>query len=89
MPQFLPEYLLAMFKPREPLEYKPPVDELLVDRKRPPLTGVAAYVGLFQAPPPVSSLRDEPQVLSWREAIEQYVGVFERSSVETPPTTHS
>ncbi|MFH4974601.1 hypothetical protein AB6A40_001310 [Gnathostoma spinigerum] len=50
MTQFLPENLLALFEARPPLPYKPPVDELLIDRKRPPMSGVAQYVHLFENP---------------------------------------
>ncbi|KAK0418766.1 hypothetical protein QR680_013763 [Steinernema hermaphroditum] len=48
MTQFLPENLLALFAPRPPLEFKFPVDELIVDRKRPPMDGLAAYVQHFE-----------------------------------------
>lgn len=48
MTQFLPENLLALFAPRPPIEFKPPPDELLVNRKRAPMLGIAQYVGLFE-----------------------------------------
>ncbi|TKR67078.1 hypothetical protein L596_023283 [Steinernema carpocapsae] len=48
MTQFLPENLLALFAPRPPLEFRPPVDELIVDRKRPQMDGLAPYVHNFE-----------------------------------------
>jgi U1 small nuclear ribonucleoprotein len=50
MTQFLPDNLLALFAPRPPIEFKPPPDELLVNRKRIPIGGVAQYVKLFEDP---------------------------------------
>ncbi|KAI6181579.1 U1 small nuclear ribonucleoprotein 70 kDa [Aphelenchoides besseyi] len=50
MTQFLPDNLLTLFQPRPPLDFKPPVDELLVNRKRAPIQGIAQYVGLFEDP---------------------------------------
>lgn len=48
MTQFLPDNLLALFAPRPPIEFKAPPDNLLVDRKRAPITPVAQYVDLFE-----------------------------------------
>jgi hypothetical protein len=48
MTQFLPDNLLALFAPRPSIEYKAPVDELPVDRKRAPINGIAQYIGLFE-----------------------------------------
>lgn len=48
MTQFLPNNLLALFAPRSPIPYKPPPDELLVNRKRIQIQGIAQYVGLFE-----------------------------------------
>ncbi|CAP34529.1 Protein CBR-RNP-7 [Caenorhabditis briggsae] len=52
MTAFLPPNLLALFEARPPVQYLPPVQELLVDKnaKRAPMTGVAQYVGLFEDP---------------------------------------
>lgn len=50
MTQFLPDNLLALFAPRPPIEFKPPPDELLVNRKRIPVSGVSKYVSLFEDP---------------------------------------
>lgn len=48
MTQFLPTNLLALFAPRSPISYKAPPDELLVNRKRIQIHGIAQYVGLFE-----------------------------------------
>lgn len=50
MTQFLPPNLLALFEARPPVPYLPPAEDLLIDKnaKRAPMTGVAAYVGLFE-----------------------------------------
>uniref|UniRef100_A0A914ZR43 U1 small nuclear ribonucleoprotein 70 kDa n=2 Tax=Parascaris univalens TaxID=6257 RepID=A0A914ZR43_PARUN len=48
--QFLPDNLLALFEARPPLPYKPPPDDLLIDRKRPKMSGLAEYVHLFEDP---------------------------------------
>ncbi|VDM96018.1 unnamed protein product [Thelazia callipaeda] len=50
MTQFLPDNLLALFEARPPLTYKPPPDDLLIDRKRPKMSGLAEYVNLFEDP---------------------------------------
>ena len=48
MTQFLPDNLLSLFAPRPPLEYKQPPDDLVVNRKRAPIQGIAQYVSLFE-----------------------------------------
>ncbi|KAH7702436.1 CBN-RNP-7 protein [Aphelenchoides avenae] len=50
MTQFLPDNLLALFAPRPPIEFKPPPDELIVLKKRVPISGVAQYIKLFEDP---------------------------------------
>ena len=55
MTQFLPENLLSLFAARPPLLYLPPVDELSINKKRPPTQGMAQYLQEFeteQKPPP-------------------------------------
>ena len=52
MADYLPPPIMAMFRPRPPLEFKPPIEK----RKLPPYTGVAAYVQKlkeYNYPPPV------------------------------------
>lgn len=57
MTQFLPPYLLALFAPRDPVPYLPPVDKLTHEKKRQPYTGLAEYLDQFEdpeeTPPPV------------------------------------
>ncbi len=48
MTQYLPDNLLTLFAARPPIDFKPPADELLVNRKRPPMQGVSEYVKLFE-----------------------------------------
>ncbi|KAI6225182.1 U1 small nuclear ribonucleoprotein 70 kDa [Aphelenchoides fujianensis] len=50
MTQFLPDNLLSLFQARPPLDFLPPPDELIVNRKRAPIQGVAQYMGLFEDP---------------------------------------
>lgn len=50
MTQYLPDNLLALFAPRPPLEFKRPIEPLVVDKKRAPILGVAQYVNLFEDP---------------------------------------
>ncbi|KAI1719178.1 RNA recognition motif domain-containing protein [Ditylenchus destructor] len=50
MPEYLPPSLVALFAPRPPIEFKPPPDELLVNRKRVPIQGMAQFVNLFENP---------------------------------------
>jgi len=45
-----PPNLMQLFKPREPLAYLPPSDKLPVDKKYPPITGIAAFVKHFEDP---------------------------------------
>lgn len=48
MTAFLPPNLLALFAPREPLPYFPPIDELSWERKPWPYSGVAQYLEEFE-----------------------------------------
>lgn len=50
MTQYLPDNLLALFAPRPPIPFKPPPDELLVNRKRVSISGVSKYISLFEDP---------------------------------------
>ncbi|KAF7635005.1 RRM domain-containing protein [Meloidogyne graminicola] len=50
MTQFLPDNLLALFAPRPPIQYKPPPDELFINRKHIQLTGIAEYLQEFEDP---------------------------------------
>lgn len=50
MTQFLPPYLLALFAPRDPVPYLPPLDKLTTEKKRQPYTGLADYLDQFEDP---------------------------------------
>uniref|UniRef100_A0A1B6G087 U1 small nuclear ribonucleoprotein 70 kDa n=1 Tax=Cuerna arida TaxID=1464854 RepID=A0A1B6G087_9HEMI len=55
MTQYLPPNLLALFAPREPIAYLPPIDSNQV-KKHNPYSGVCDYISLFEDPkdtPPV------------------------------------
>ncbi|CAK5086070.1 unnamed protein product [Meloidogyne enterolobii] len=72
MTQFLPDNLLGLFAPRPPIQYKPPPDDLFINRKHIPITGVAEYVQQFEdpkdAPPKVRiETRDEKRIRKRKE----------------------
>ena len=48
MTQFLPDNLLALFAPRPPIQYKPPPDDLFINRKHIQLDGIAEHVQKFE-----------------------------------------
>jgi len=48
MTQFLPPNLLALFAPRDPPIFLPPVDKLTHEKKRVPYLGIAHYAHLFE-----------------------------------------
>ncbi|CAL1279461.1 unnamed protein product [Larinioides sclopetarius] len=50
MTQFLPPNLLALFKPREPIPYLPPVDKLPFEKRTSGYTGLAEFVQNFEDP---------------------------------------
>uniref|UniRef100_A0A0N5BL01 U1 small nuclear ribonucleoprotein 70 kDa n=1 Tax=Strongyloides papillosus TaxID=174720 RepID=A0A0N5BL01_STREA len=50
MTQFLPEQLLALFFPRPPLPFLPPVSPLLVEKDPIKYSGVGQYLSLFEDP---------------------------------------
>lgn len=47
MTQFLPPNLLALFAPRDPIPYLPPIEKHAHHRKL-PYTGVAQFLGEFE-----------------------------------------
>nr|CAD2183502.1 unnamed protein product [Meloidogyne enterolobii] len=72
MTQFLPDNLLGLFAPRAPIQYKPPPDDLFINRKHIPINGVAEYVQQFEdpkdAPPKVRiETRDEKRIRKRKE----------------------
>lgn len=48
MTAFLPPNLLALFAPRDPIPYLPPVDKLCHEKKKPTLVGVAQFLKEFE-----------------------------------------
>ncbi|XP_055941308.1 U1 small nuclear ribonucleoprotein 70 kDa-like [Argiope bruennichi] len=50
MTQFLPPNLLALFKPRDPIPYLPPVDKLPYEKRTSGYTGLADFVQHFEDP---------------------------------------
>ena len=48
MTQYLPPNLLALFAPRDPLPYLPPLDTLPTEKKPWPYSGVSEYLNLFE-----------------------------------------
>ncbi|CAK5047204.1 unnamed protein product [Meloidogyne enterolobii] len=72
MTQFLPDNLLGLFAPRAPIQYKPPPDDLFINRKHIPINGVAEYVQQFEDPkdtPPKIRIetRDEKRIRKRKE----------------------
>ena len=45
--RYLPPNLMALFAPREPIEFKPPIES----KPAAPLTGVGQWVNLFEDEP--------------------------------------
>jgi len=64
MTRYLPPNLLALFRPRDPLPYEPPIQK----RKMPSYTGVSQYLYLFQTqkntppPPPMTVMSREDKL---------------------------
>ncbi|GIY42351.1 u1 small nuclear ribonucleoprotein 70 kDa [Caerostris extrusa] len=50
MTQFLPPNLLALFKPRDPIPFLPPVDKLPHEKRTAGYTGIAEFVNQFEDP---------------------------------------
>ena len=77
MTQFLPPNLLALFAPRDPIPYMPPVDKLPHEKKQTHnYQGIANYVHLFEdpvdTPAPVGvETREERRERRKREKAEQ------------------
>ncbi|KAG8195597.1 hypothetical protein JTE90_017895 [Oedothorax gibbosus] len=50
MTQYLPGNLLALFAPRDPIPYLPPVDKLPYEKQTAGYSGISAFVHLFEDP---------------------------------------
>lgn len=77
MTQFLPPNLLALFAPRDPVPYLPPLDKLPHEKHHnQPYCGIAPYIREFEdprdAPPPTrAETREERMERKRREKIER------------------
>ncbi|GFS76339.1 u1 small nuclear ribonucleoprotein 70 kDa [Nephila pilipes] len=68
MTQFLPPNLLALFAPRDPIPYLPPVDKLPYEKTTSGYTGIAEFVKHFEDP----STTPEPVKIVTREEKRAY-----------------
>jgi U1 small nuclear ribonucleoprotein len=50
MTQFLPPNLLALFAPRDPLPFLPPVEKLPHEKNSTPYSGIAQFINQFENP---------------------------------------
>lgn len=76
MTQFLPPNLLALFAPRDPIPYLPPVEKLPHEKKTHGYSGLAAFLNVFEdpkdTPPPTRvETREERMERRRRERAEQ------------------
>jgi len=77
MTQFLPPNLLALFAPRDPIPYLPPIDKLPIEKKnRPGYDGVGNLLHIFEdpseTPPPTrAETKEERKERKHREKQEQ------------------
>lgn len=76
MTQFLPPNLLALFAPRDPVPYLPPVEKLPHEKKTHGYSGIAAFLNEFEdpkdTPPPTRvETREERLERRRRERAEQ------------------
>jgi len=94
MTQFLPPNLLALFAPREPVPFLPPVDKLTHEKKRVPYLGIAQFTHLFEdpkdTPPPTrAETRDERRERKRREKAEQVAYKLEQEIAMWDPHSSS
>jgi len=76
MTQYLPPNLLALFAPRDPIPYVPPLDKLPHEKKFTPYLGVSSFLSLFEdpkdTPPPTRvETKDEKRERKRKERQEQ------------------
>ncbi|XP_781203.4 U1 small nuclear ribonucleoprotein 70 kDa [Strongylocentrotus purpuratus] len=72
MTQYLPPNLLALFAPREPIRYLPPLDKLPEEKRTDGYSGISSYVQLFEdpadTPPPArGETREEKRLRKMKE----------------------
>ncbi|ENN79771.1 U1 small nuclear ribonucleoprotein 70 kDa [Dendroctonus ponderosae] len=92
MTQFLPPNLLALFAPRDPIAYLPPVTKLPHEKKNRGYLGLGAFLGGFEdpkdTPPPTKvETRDERLERRRRERAEQVAYKLEQQIAVWDPTT--
>jgi len=95
MTQFLPPNLLALFAPRDPIPFLPPVDKLPHEKKSNHIyQGIAQYVHLFEDPvdtPPVTVVetREQRRERRKKERAEQVAYKLEQEIALWDPNTVS
>lgn len=94
MTQFLPPNLLALFAPRDPLPYLPPVDKLPHEKKANPYSGLAAFLLNFEnpkdTPPPTRvETKEEKKERKRKERAEQVAYKLEQDLALWDPTNDS
>ncbi|XP_053211635.1 U1 small nuclear ribonucleoprotein 70 kDa-like isoform X2 [Panonychus citri] len=94
MTQYLPPNLLALFAPRDPIPYLPPVDKLPFQKKTTGYTGVAKYVSYFEDPkdtPPPKRIesREEHLERKRREKAEQVIYRLEQRIASWDPQNNA
>ncbi|KAF0314605.1 U1 small nuclear ribonucleoprotein [Amphibalanus amphitrite] len=92
MTQFLPPNLLALFAPRDPIQYLPPVDKLPHEKKTTGYSGLGGFLNEFEdpddTPPPTRvETRDERRDRKRREKQEQVAYRLEQDIALWDPTS--
>jgi len=93
MTQYLPPNLLALFAPRDPIPYLPPVGKLTWEKKTDGYTGIAQYLNRFEdpkdTPPPTrGETREERIEKKRREKAEQMQYKLEQEIAIWDPTNN-
>ncbi|XP_050542981.1 U1 small nuclear ribonucleoprotein 70 kDa [Daktulosphaira vitifoliae] len=98
MTQFLPPNLLALFAPRDPIPYLPPVVKLPYEKKTRGYLGVGSFIDLFEEPeetPPPTKIETREERLERRRRekaeqvaykLEQEIALWEPHSVPNATT---
>jgi len=92
MTQFLPPNLLALFAPRDPIKYLPPVDKLPHEKKTSGYSGLGGFLESFEdpdeTPPPTRvETKDERKDRKRREKQEQVAYRLEQDIAMWDPTS--
>lgn len=91
MTQYLPPNLLALFAPRDPIPYMPPMGKLPHEKKLRPYTGVSENLSLFEdpkdTPPPTRvETKEERKERKRKERAEQVAYQLEQDLALWDPT---